>query len=276
MWVSFIKYRKDVSNLFRVFCNSFASVDTKWNYSNEHLARVVTTELVLKKDIISEAEEADLMAELDSVLSRQRYQSEHWDYAITNFRELEKKSWRPVNKPVIDRLKKLTVQSLVTPPPTGTTVEQLVLPLVHVLDLGETGEIKPHVDSVRFCGDCVTVLSLLDHSILRLAVASPSEIVGVPSDRDDLQTMDLPPVGSWVDLLIPRRSVYVMRGVSRYLCTHAILSNDEVVKSHETTKNDMYNLHRKRRVSVICRTKTHGTLLPFHSELKPEQYKLFS
>ena len=43
-----------------------------------------------------------------------------------------------------------------------------ILKHVHVLDLAEGGRIKPHVDSVKFCGDTITGICLLSDAVMRL------------------------------------------------------------------------------------------------------------
>nr|CAH8860544.1 unnamed protein product [Trichobilharzia regenti] len=237
--------------------------------SDHDLAKIVSNDLVLKENFITEEEESNLIAELDSVLLRRKYQTEHWDYAIKDFRELERRNWKPVNQPVIRRLKTLTVDSLSNNKTNITdSIDQLVLPLVHVLDLAESGEIMPHVDSVKFCGDSVTVLSLLSDCILRLAIAPQSDVVGIPENQwDYLHSLTLPSIGTWIDVFIPRRSVYVMRRALRYLCTHAILSNGEVGRMHQQHESvGLYSSSpRGRRVSVICRTHANDGLIPFYN-----------
>jgi len=49
-----------------------------------------------------------------------------------------------------------------------------------------------------------------------------------------------------VDCLVDRRSLYVMKGFSRYKFTHEILPNEESFFNREFVKKD-------RRISVICR-----------------------
>ncbi|CAH8605444.1 unnamed protein product [Heterobilharzia americana] len=231
---------------------------------NPDLIKIATNDLVLRANFLTEEEESNLISELDSVLCRRKYQTKHWDYAIKDFRELERKSWRSINQPVISRLKALAADSLLIKN-AGENINQSVLPLIHILDLSESGEIMPHVDSVKFCGDSVTVVSLLADCILRLAVAPQSEVAGIPHDQDGyLRSLNLPPIGSWIDILIPRRSVYVMRRALRYLFTHAVLSNEKVTRMRDEQPVSMYNLHRGRRVSVICRTYPTEDLIPFY------------
>ena len=101
--------------------------------------------------------------------------------AIVGFRETERKNWNPINSETIKRLREAAFD------PKGSRH----LPYVHVLDLAEDGHIKPHIDSSRFCGDTVAVLSLLSDCVLKL----------VHEKHGDRK----------VYCLVPRRSLYVMK-----------------------------------------------------------------
>ena len=100
------------------------------------------------------------------------------------------------------------------------------LPYVHILDLDKNGVIKPHIDSVKFCGQIIGGLSLLSTSVMRL----------VHEDNPDLV----------VDVLLKRRSLYVMKDLARYKFTHAILGHKESVF-------DGIQIPRDRRISIIFR-----------------------
>lgn len=100
------------------------------------------------------------------------------------------------------------------------------------------------------------MVSLLSDSVLRLAVAPAEEVVGIPSTHLHLLQVKLPPAPSYIDIYIPRRSIYVMRGASRYLMTHAILPQSEVCQlRHDFPLSGTYSAVRSRRISVICRTR---------------------
>lgn len=43
---------------------------------------------------------------------------------------------------------------------------------IHILDLHENGYIKPHVDAIRFCGNCIAGLSLLTDCVMRFRMAT--------------------------------------------------------------------------------------------------------
>jgi len=166
-------------------------------------------------DFISDSEEEQLAKEVERDLKRQQYEKDHWDEAIVGFRECEKKHWSPSSQSVVQRLREKSFEP---------GVKQL--PYVHVLDLAEDGYIKPHIDSVRFCGDTVAILSLLSDCVLKLV-----------HDQDKSKI---------VNCLVPRRSLYILKGTSRYDYTHEILANgDSFFRGVEVPK--------KRRISLVCR-----------------------
>ncbi|XP_034290319.1 alpha-ketoglutarate-dependent dioxygenase alkB homolog 7, mitochondrial [Pantherophis guttatus] len=167
------------------------------------------------RDFISEEEEALLAQELEPQLRRHRYQDEHWDGAIHKYRETEKSYWSKECHEILQR-----VRNAAFPP----GVPQLAQ--VHVLDLDKSGHIKPHVDSVKFCGCTIAGLSLLSTSVMHL--------VSQQNPQD------------WLDLLLERRSLYILRGPARYEFTHEILKDEE-------SFFDGRKVARERRVSVICR-----------------------
>merc|ERR1712179_116663 len=116
-------------------------------------------------DFINEEEEVGLFKEVEPHLKRLVYEKSHWDDAIHDFRETERKNWKKANSQIIQRLKDASFSS---------EKGDKILPYVHVLDLSEKGFIKPHVDSVRFCGNTVAVLSLLSDCIARFRMEKES------------------------------------------------------------------------------------------------------
>ena len=169
-------------------------------------------------NFITEQEEQNFMSEIEPHLKRQIYEKDHWDDAIQGFRETERKNFNKNNSVVIDRLKSTSF------PTSGK--ESQILPYTHVLDLADFGFIKPHIDSSRFCGSTVAVLSLLSPCVARFRL---------DTDRDLM-----------VDAFIDRRSLYVMKGFSRYECTHEILKQEDSIFNNKV-------INKSRRVSIICR-----------------------
>ncbi|XP_069783602.1 alpha-ketoglutarate-dependent dioxygenase alkB homolog 7, mitochondrial [Narcine bancroftii] len=183
--------------------------------SSPALLQRLSGDVELRPGFVSPAEEAALMRELEPRLQRQRYQRDHWDQAIHGYREIEKSQWMEQNKAILQRLRDIAF-------PPG--VPQLSM--VHVLDLDKTGFIDPHVDSVKFCGDTIAGLCLLSDSVMRLL------------SEDGMQDR--------VDLLLQRRSAYILRGAARYQFSHQILREEESFFGG-------LKVPRDRRISVICR-----------------------
>ena len=169
--------------------------------------------------------------------------------AILQFREIECQNWTEDNQKVIDRVRKqafrsdhpslteyIPSQDLPDLPfdkdvnlnlkSSDSTNQLRLIPQVHILDLAANGAIKPLVDAVRFCGPIISGLSLASDCVMRFAKTSnPKE---------------------FVDLLLPRRSLYVMSGFTRYECTHEIFGPEESFFKGNSIK-------RERRVSLVCR-----------------------
>ncbi|XP_023334732.1 alpha-ketoglutarate-dependent dioxygenase alkB homolog 7, mitochondrial [Eurytemora carolleeae] len=184
----------------------------------DSLKQEFESSFLIYENFVSLTEEENLMAEFEPHLKRHLYEKDHWDNAISGFRETEKKLFDKRNSPIIQRIRDISF------PSSGK--ESKILPYTHILDLAEDGFIKPHVDSIRFCGDRVAVVSLLSSSIGRFALEKDSSISVV--------------------VLIPRRSLYIMKGLSRYEFTHEILKNQESFL-------DGKFVEKSRRISIICR-----------------------
>ncbi|XP_073796591.1 alpha-ketoglutarate-dependent dioxygenase alkB homolog 7, mitochondrial isoform X1 [Danio rerio] len=135
--------------------------------------------------------------------------------AIHGYRETERLQWGAASENILRRVRTVAF-------PEGSPL----LGPVHVLDLDKKGYIKPHIDSVKFCGSTIAGLSLLSDSIMRL----------VPENN----TTDR------VDLLLSRRSLYILRDDARFKFTHEILKDEESFFSGQ-------KVPRHRRISVICR-----------------------
>ncbi|KAH8245145.1 hypothetical protein KR032_005442, partial [Drosophila birchii] len=170
------------------------------------------------KDFVNEPEELCLIQEIEPQLRRLPYESSHWDDAIHGYRESEQRDWSLPNRCVLDRI-------------STTAFNGQVMPHVHILDLTEEGLIKPHVDSVRFCGHTIAGLSLLSDCVMRLVQVYANE---------EAQERRV------ADLLLPRRSLYIMSHVARYQFTHEVLAQEQ---SWFGSKRVI----KRRRLSVICR-----------------------
>ncbi|XP_034942528.1 alpha-ketoglutarate-dependent dioxygenase alkB homolog 7, mitochondrial isoform X2 [Chelonus insularis] len=149
-------------------------------------------------------------------MKRLRYEFSHWDDAIHGYRETEKANWNKENMKILDKVRKIAF-------PPGMPQ----LKFVHVLDLAAEGKIKPHVDSIRFCGDIIAGLSLLSDSVMRLT--------SVEKESDCRE-----------DFFLPRRSLYIMSGAARHKYNHEILGPDESIFEGK-------KVEKTRRISIICR-----------------------
>lgn len=183
--------------------------------STTELAQRLSGQVEVRTEFISEEEESGFMSEVEQGLRKKRYEFDHWDDAIHGYRETERARWGPMCGGVLERLRAVAFSE-----------DSNLLGPVHVLDLDKAGYIKPHIDSVKFCGSTIAGLSLLSDSIMRLV------------KQDDAD--------QWLDLLLPRRSLYILRNQARYEFTHEILKAEDSIF-------DGQKVIRQRRISVICR-----------------------
>ncbi|XP_029293112.1 alpha-ketoglutarate-dependent dioxygenase alkB homolog 7, mitochondrial [Cottoperca gobio] len=183
--------------------------------SSPELVQRLCSQVAVRTVFITEEEEGALLQELEPGLKKKRYEFDHWDNAIHGYRETERARWGATCEEVLNRVRSVAF-------PQGSPL----LGPVHILDLDKTGYIKPHIDSVKFCGSTIAGLSLLSDSIMRLV------------KEDD--------ANEWLDLLLPRRSLYILRDQARFNFTHQILKDEESVFSGQ-------RVPRLRRISVICR-----------------------
>lgn len=200
-------------------------------------------DMSLTLDFITEQEEAQLQAEFEKVMKRMRYEYDHWDNAIHGYREREKGDWSPENEQIFKRIhnKAFTAN---------------IIPQVHVLDLAANGIIKPHVDSVRYCGSTIAGISLLTDCIMRLRRVDEKEYkqnlhgngqsaAKTTEDSTITKSETKSEFNHFVDILLKRRSLYVMKDTARYNYSHEVLPTKSTFLGKEVIKD--------RRVSIICR-----------------------
>ncbi|CAK9298253.1 unnamed protein product [Gordionus sp. m RMFG-2023] len=144
----------------------------------EDIKEKLINSLFIHEDFISTLEEKSLFQEIDPFLKNLIYENDHWDDAIIGYRETEKKSWNKNNTKIIDKIKD-----------TAFLDKNMIIPYIHILDLSKNGYIKPHVDSIKFCGNIIATLSILSASILRLSHINEDAII---------------------DVLIPPKSLYII------------------------------------------------------------------
>ena len=137
----------------------------------------------------------------------------------------------PTSRDVLQRIREhLITQGHV---PTDTTW----LPS-HAIELHPEGELRAHIDSVRFSGGLVAGLSLGCPSIMRLQ----------PPVVEDAAEHSQNDHKEYVDLLLPPRSLYSLTGSSRYDYTHELLPNESIFSgTGEAVSRD------KHRWSIIFR-----------------------
>ncbi|OQR84536.1 hypothetical protein ACHHYP_13284 [Achlya hypogyna] len=175
---------------------------------------LVPSDLQVMHDVISEDEELRLADEAATLLRRRRYETDHWDQVIVNFKEMETSKWTAEAKQILAHLRSLPVM----PPQLS------YFPTVHVIDLAEEGYIKPHVDSIKFSGQIVAGISLLSPCVMRFQEEhGPSRL----------------------DVHLRRRSFYCMSGGIRYRYTHEILPGLQAFQGHD--------IARTRRISIMFR-----------------------
>ncbi|KAK0395131.1 hypothetical protein QR680_001131 [Steinernema hermaphroditum] len=170
----------------------------------------------VQDEFINTQEESSFLKEIEPHMKRLRYERSHWDDAIHLYREREQRRWSQDNDAVLSRMRRQSFPA-----------DAQHLTYVHILDLHKDGKIKPHIDSIRYCGDVITGISLLSDAVMRLRHKDkPDELI--------------------VDLLLKRRSLYKLSGIGRYDFMHEVLGEDESIF-------DNVKIPRDRRISIICR-----------------------
>ena len=224
----FFRCSREAISKHRILCSSVAT-DSTQVFDRVHLSvesdcdsgelksveKLIPGNLLVYDDFISEEEEAMLYEEVRPSLENRSYQHEHWDDAIHGYRESEKENWSKPCMMVFKRIKDASFDST-----------QKLLPYVHVLDLDSKGFIKPHVDSVKFCGSTIAGLSLLSPSIMRFRHENFKRVK--------------------IDALLCRRSLYICRNAIRYEFTHEILSPEQSIWNGN-------KIERARRISLMLR-----------------------
>lgn len=230
--------------------NSNNSIQNEGNFFDFHhywptdVKNEFQRHMIVIEDFVTELEEMALCGEVQKAMRRMRYQYDHWDDAIHGYREMEKGDWLPDNDHVLQRMR-------------TKAFEANVLPHVHCLDLAADGIIKPHVDSSRYCGNTIAGVSLLTDCIMRLKRIDESKykqgkegedtqpsVENQHLDRDNFDGNESE-FKYFVDILLKRRSLYIMKDSARYKFTHEVLPTKSLFKSNEVIKN--------RRISIICR-----------------------
>lgn len=165
-----------------------------------------------------------------------RYEKGHWDAVITDYKEVElldQESLDVESQAVIERVRAQLIDA------NYVSRDYVSWLPCHAIDLKRDGELKAHVDSIKFSGDVVAGVSLLSPSIMRLKPDQEGQENEAPENID-----------GWVDLYLPPLSLYVLSGISRYRYSHELLPSGSVF---EYPDGSTVTVERDRRLSVIFR-----------------------
>eukprot|EP00577_Skeletonema_sp_RCC1716_P022291 CAMPEP_0113429616 /NCGR_PEP_ID=MMETSP0013_2-20120614/32539_1 /TAXON_ID=2843 ORGANISM="Skeletonema costatum, Strain 1716" /NCGR_SAMPLE_ID=MMETSP0013_2 /ASSEMBLY_ACC=CAM_ASM_000158 /LENGTH=216 /DNA_ID=CAMNT_0000318339 /DNA_START=51 /DNA_END=698 /DNA_ORIENTATION=+ /assembly_acc=CAM_ASM_000158 len=172
---------------------------------------------VVYPGFLSDEEGQSLVKEVSKRMKRRRFEDGHWDSVISKYREIELATPHEVdNESTIDvpqyaqtiQRTRDILKSYVSPQLTN---HMKWLPC-HAIDLSKNGRLDAHVDSVKFSGEIVAGISLLSDSIMRLRPAK-GEWIDDASDESS---------GGYVDLYLPKLSLYCLHGMSRFHYSHEL------------------------------------------------------
>jgi len=163
--------------------------------------------------------------------ARRRYEKGHWDAVIVNYKEVELAD-ETIDDGKVPEIFERTRTFLESNHLEYQPVKWLPC---HGIDLKKEGELKAHVDSVKFSGDLVAGISLKSPAIMRLA----PHVDGVEG-----------PMDGHVDLYLPPLSLYVLTGVARYRYSHELL---KTAATFQGPDGSIFSVDRDHRLSVIFR-----------------------
>ncbi len=218
---------------------------------------------------ITETEGNALVAEASRRLKRRRFENGHWDSVITGYREVELSTPddqyprhdfdvedEAAHVPSYVKAIQKTRNHLENRHfhvhggcADGTVSNSITgwLPC-HAIDLSANGELKPHVDSVKFSGKIVAGLSLISDAIMRLR---PSAKEWECEKKDNEHSVGCGVSDGYVDLFLPKLSLYVLSGMSRYSFTHELLPSSATFElRHEDRGADVIDKNRCENISI--------------------------
>ncbi|KAJ1425053.1 hypothetical protein B484DRAFT_480399 [Ochromonadaceae sp. CCMP2298] len=133
--------------------------------------------LILLEDAIDADAERTLSAFLEPLLSRKRYEGNHWDDVIQLYKEVELSNYK-VPDDVRDIL--ASVQRTIERRLGG----EIHFLSPHVIDLAPEGFIGPHIDSIKFSGGLICGLSLGTSRVMALTLSQePSPPSPIPDSK---------------------------------------------------------------------------------------------
>jgi hypothetical protein len=142
-----LKFLKNDTKLNqRLFSSTTKLLTTKSDQieaSSEETFKEISESFILENDFLSEAEEESILNEINPYMKRLRYEFDHWDNVIHGYRETERLQWTQPNQAILNRVKQFAFDSFKN---DKDDIQSDLLAHVHILDLHETGFIKPHVE----------------------------------------------------------------------------------------------------------------------------------
>jgi hypothetical protein len=167
--------------------------------------------------------------ELNRHVSKRRYELDHWDSVITNYRESEvsistlSSEVQSLIQNSQDRFPQQTFSYKSFSFRNGPPMDH-----AHILDLRNDGEIRHHVDAIKFSGGIVAGLCFntdalctlkRDLSAINHYVSSLQQDEIDANIKDDVDSTELP---ESLEFELPKRCLYILSGASRYLYGHSI------------------------------------------------------
>lgn len=191
-----------------------------------------------------------LTPSLSNCFSRRRYEKGHWDAVIVKYKETElydeATQLSITSRHILERMRQhLTEQGHVGRNNDGAEQGGLDFSWLpcHAIELHPQGELRAHVDSIRFSGGLVAGLSLGSASIMRLqhprgdyaaTAADDDDATETEPVKKDEDNADNDQKDGYVDLFLPPRSLYALTGRSRYKYTHELLPSGSTFVSSST------------------------------------------
>ena len=190
---------------------------------------VAAPRIQIALDVVTEEEEAALVAQADSWFAGKPYEPGHFDGVASQYREIQKppRRFSRANRAIIDRLALATL-------PAGVPL----MP-IHLLDLHAEGAIGRHVDHTEYSGAYIVGLSLLSEAVMEL--------------HHEHST-------SSIEMLLPRRSAYVLTAEARYQWAH-VLPKEPSFGGREIEKT--------RRLSILLRDHASEAGMPASPATEP-------
>jgi len=219
---------------------------------------------VVYPNFITHEEGKSFIKEASKRMKRRKFEEGHWDAVIVRYREVELLIDDDVpndapkdsndTPPFVNAIRRTRQYLAAKHLPTGVSDSIKWIPC-HAIDLSADGRLDAHVDSVKFSGDIVAGISLLSDAIMRLKPCSDEWKIKI-DDGKTTSPNQLKDSGH-VDLYLPKQSLYVLSGMSRFSYTHELLpcgsSFDFIDADDSQIVRETINVERGRRLSIIFR-----------------------